>query len=262
VLAAESISIHFGGLRALSDVSLSVPEGAIVGLVGPNGAGKSTMLAVLSGHLTPDEGRVFLDSTDVTRVPTHKRARRGLGRTFQQVELFAGLTVREHLALAWRRCHDQSRFWRDLVDGGGWRKPAKAETERIDYLLSRLGLTTLANAPVTSLPFGSSRLVEIGRAMAASPRVILLDEPFSGLDAVESAALASAFDDIVANDGVALLLVDHDVDIVLARSNHAIVLDGGRVIASGTPADIRRDERVRRAYLGDDVTGSVIRAEP
>src|SRR6516164_472348 len=256
VLAAENLTMRFGGLTALSDVSLSVPPGQIVGLIGPNGAGKSTCLGVLSGSAYPDSGRVYFDSVDVTREPAHKRARRGIGRTFQQVELFAELTVRQHLIISWRRRFDHRRVWKDLFDGRGWRKPPSAETERVDYLLDRLGLIAFAEASVTTLPLGSSRLVEIARSLAASPRVVLLDEPFSGLDAEESAALASALDDMVASEGVALLLVDHDVNTVLARCHHVVVLDAGCLLAAGTPAEIRDNSTVRQAYLGDDIAGA------
>jgi branched-chain amino acid transport system ATP-binding protein len=253
VLVAEKVTMRFGGLTALSEVNLSVPTGRIVGLIGPNGAGKSVCLGVLSGLIHPNSGRVYFDSVDVTREPAHKRARRGIGRTFQHVELFAELTVRQHLIISWRRRFDRRRLWMDLLDGRGWRKPPAAETERIDYLLDRLGLDRLADASVTTLPLGSSRLVEIARLLAASPRIALLDEPFSGLDTEESAALASTLDEVVASEGVALLLVDHDVDTVLARCEKVIVLDAGRLIATGTPAEIRDNTSVRQAYLGDEV---------
>jgi branched-chain amino acid transport system ATP-binding protein len=252
VLLAEKITKRFGGLTALSDVSLSVPPGQIVGLIGPNGAGKSVCLGVLSGMAYPDSGRVSLDSVDVTREPAHKRARRGLGRTFQDVELFAELTVREHLIISWRRRFDRHRLWTDLLNGRGWRKPPAAETERVERLLGQLGLERLADTSVTTLPLGSSRLVEIARLLAASPRIALLDEPFSGLDGNESAALAFTLDEVVRSEGIALLLVDHDVDLVLARCRNVYVLDAGRLIAAGPPAEIREDPAVRRAYLGDD----------
>jgi branched-chain amino acid transport system ATP-binding protein len=254
VLLVEHITKRFGGLMALSDVSLSVAPGQIVGLIGPNGAGKSVCLGVLSGLTYPDSGRISLGSADVTREPAHKRARRGLGRTFQEVELFADLTVREHLAISWRRRFDRHRLWTDLATGRGWRRPPAAETERVEHLLGQLGLDHLADTSVTTLPLGSSRLVEIARLLAASPRIALLDEPFSGLDPDESASLASALDEIVRGEGVALLLVDHDVDLVLARCRNVYVLDAGHLIAVGPPAEIRDNPDVRRAYLGDEVT--------
>jgi branched-chain amino acid transport system ATP-binding protein len=256
ILAAQDLTIRFGGLTALAKVSLEVPPGQIVGLIGPNGAGKSTCLGVLSGLARPNSGQVYFDSQDVTRESPQKRARRGLGRTFQHVELFAELSVRQHLTIAWRHRFDRRRLWRDLVDGRGWRKPPAAEVERVDYLLHLLDLDALADSNVMTLPLGSSRLVEIGRSLAASPRVMLLDEPFSGLDQHESAALAAALDDVVSSEHVALLLVDHDVNTVLARCQKVFVLDAGQLIAEGTSAEIRDNNAVRQAYLGDEIEGT------
>ena len=253
ILSADNISVQFGGLRALSDVVISVDPGSIVGLIGPNGAGKSTLIGVLSGAIAPTAGRVTFRSTDVTGLSVQRRARLGIGRTFQHCELFADLTVREHMVLGWRREFSPRRLWLDLLDGSAWRKPQAAETDRVDHLLVTLGLEELAGAPVTSLPFGVSKLVELGRALAAAPRLVLLDEPFAGLDAAESARLATALTDVVTAEDVGILLVDHDVDTVLARSARVFVIDAGAIIASGTAAEIRSNEDVRRAYLGEDV---------
>jgi ABC-type branched-subunit amino acid transport system ATPase component len=253
VLAAENITVRFGGLVALSEVRLEVPANTMVGLIGPNGAGKSTLLGVLSGLIRPQSGRVFLESAEVTGEPVHKRARRGLARTFQQVELFAGLTVGEHLMIAWRNRFHPARQWRDFLDGRAWRGPDPNEWARVDYLLGRLGLQEVSDEPVTGLPLGLCRLVEVGRALASSPKIVLLDEPFSGLDSAESEQLAATLTDLMASEKVAFLLVDHDVNTVLSRASRVIAVDAGRVIAAGTPAQIRADQQVRTAYLGDDV---------
>jgi branched-chain amino acid transport system ATP-binding protein len=251
VLTGEGIFVRFGGLQALSNVSVEVPGQAIVGLIGPNGAGKSTLIEVLSGLLAPTTGRVLLDGVDVTSQSAQQRARRGLARTFQQPELFAGLSIREHLMLAWRIRHDRARMWKDLVFGRAWQRPRRDENERVDQLLESLGLTRLGHAPVAALPLGYSRLVEIGRALAASPKVVLLDEPLSGLDGQESEQLAEILYELVGSEGVSFLLVDHDVDIVLERSARVMVLDFGEVITVGTAAEVRSNELVRTAYLGD-----------
>jgi branched-chain amino acid transport system ATP-binding protein len=253
VLAGEGISVRFGGLKALSGVDIAVPARSIVGLIGPNGAGKSTLINVLSGLQAPTSGRVFIDGADVTSAATQQRARMGLARTFQQPELFAGLSVREHLVLAWRVRFDRSRMWRDLVDGRAWRKPRAEEDRRVDDLIQRLGLGPIGNAPVAALPLGYSRLVEVGRALAGSPKVVLLDEPLSGLDGEESERLAEVLMSLVDDEGVSFLLVDHDVDKVLARSRHVVVLDFGEVITAGTSDEVRTSDLVRAAYLGDDV---------
>jgi branched-chain amino acid transport system ATP-binding protein len=253
VLEGRDITVHFGGLTALSNVSVEVPKATIVGLIGPNGAGKSTLLGVLSGLLQPQTGRVFLGGVDVTSLSGYKRARRGLARTFQHPELYSGLSVRGHLSLAWRMRFDRRRLWTDLVDGKAWRAPRSEENGRVDDLLTQLGLQQVADAPVTGLPLGTGRLIEVGRALAASPNVVLLDEPLSGLDKFESERLAALIFDIASDEGVSFLLIDHDVDTVLMRSSTVVVLDFGEVIAVGAPAELRKSEVVRSAYFGDEI---------
>lgn len=256
VLAGDQVCVQFGGLKALRDVSIEIPPRSIVGLIGPNGAGKSTLIGVLSGLLPPTSGKVFLDGADITGHSAQARARRGVARTFQQPELFAGLSVRDHLVLAWRIANARSRLWKDIMFAQAWRPSMAEENDRVDRLLESLGLQKLAHAPVAALPLGYSRLVEVGRALAASPRVVLLDEPLSGLNGDESQYLASMLYDLVEAEGVSFLLVDHDVDIVLERSTTVTVLDFGEVITSGTPSAVRENERVRSAYLGDPVDAS------
>ena len=262
VLTATGISVHFGGLAALSDVSIEVPPGTIVGLVGPNGAGKSTMFAVLSGLLRPVSGRVLLHGDDVTTASPQLRARRGLARTFQQPELFMGLTVREHVVLAHRVRYSRQRLWRDMIDPRSLRPASKDENEKVDGILELLNLTRVAKSSVGALPLGTSRLVEVARALATRPDVMLLDEPLSGLDLRESEMLASVFQRLVATDGrrLSLLMVEHDVATVLSLSSRIFVLDFGELIASGTPAEIRNNAAVRAAYLGDEDTTATTRS--
>jgi ABC-type branched-subunit amino acid transport system ATPase component len=254
VLSATGITVRFGGLTALSDVSLEVPSGTIIGLVGPNGAGKSTLFAVLSGLQRPATGRVFMRGNDITGASPQLRARKGLARTFQQPELFMGLTVREHLVLAHRVRYSRQRLWRDMVDPRSLLPAGAEENERVDQLLELLDLKNVAHAAVGALPLGMSRLVEIARALATRPDVVLLDEPLSGLDMHESENLASVFRRVVENDErkVSLLMVEHDVATVLSLSSKIFVLDFGELIASGTPSEIRGNAAVRSAYLGDD----------
>ena len=178
-LVASKITVRFGGLTALSQVSIEVQPGSIAGLVGPNGAGKSTLLAVLSGLLRPNHGQVQLRGEDVTNTSCRARAKKGLARTFQQPELFLGLTVREHLMLAHRARVAPQRLWRDMFDPRSLLPPSKSEDERVDQLLELLRLTRVEKAPVAALPLGILRLVEVGRALATEPRVLLLDEPLS-----------------------------------------------------------------------------------
>ncbi len=252
-LAAEGITVRFGGLMALNSVSIDVAPGAIAGLVGPNGAGKSTLLGVLSGLLRPNTGQVWLRGEDVTSTSARARAGRGLARTFQQPELFLGLTVREHLVVAYRARVSPNRMWRDMFDPRSLLPPSKAENERIDGLLELLRLTRVAKAPVAALPLGILRLVEVGRALASDPQVLLLDEPLSGLDIKASENLLGVFRQIVdqADPPLSLILVEHDVAAVLSLSDRVFVLDFGERIAVGTPEQIRQDPAVRAAYLGD-----------
>jgi len=251
VLEARRIVVRFGGLVALSDVSLAVPRGGIVGLVGPNGAGKTTLFGVLSGILAPSSGTVLLQGVDVSRASARVRARSGLARTFQRTELFDDLTVRDHLVLAHRARHRPPRLWADVL--GIQARDAAPERQRIDGLLGALGLMEVADRPARSLPLGTGRLVEVGRALATDPSVILLDEPSSGLDVHETEQLAAALVRARDERGVALVLVEHDLDLVLGMSDVVHVLDFGRMIAAGPPDVVRADPLVRAAYIGDEL---------
>jgi ABC-type branched-subunit amino acid transport system ATPase component len=255
-LVARDVTVRFGGLMALSEVSLEVAPGHIAGLVGPNGAGKSTLLAVLSGLQRPNAGRVWLRGEDVTGVSPRTRARRGLARTFQQPELFMGLTVREHLVVAYRARMSRARLWRDMFDPRCLLPPSAEENERVDGLLELLRLTRVARSPVAALPLGVVRLVEVGRALASDPYVLLLDEPLSGLDMKASENLLSVFRRIVDENEhpLSLVIVEHDVAAVLALSDTVFVLDFGERIAAGSPEEIRNDRAVQTAYLGDTTT--------
>ena len=252
-LQARNITVRFGGLVALNDVGIEVPAGAVVGLLGPNGAGKSTLFAVLSGLLRPTAGTVTMNGDDVTTATPQARARRGLARTFQHPELFASLSVREHVMLGHRMRHGRRRIWTDLVNGRAFRKPSSTETDRVDDILARLGLSAIQHQSVLGLPLGRSRLVEVARALATEPSVLLMDEPSSGLDTRETQDLSATLRALVHEHGVSLLLVEHDVPLVLGMCDHVHVLDFGVKIAHGTPAEIREDLAVRAAYLGEEI---------
>jgi branched-chain amino acid transport system ATP-binding protein len=207
---------------------------------------------VLSGLLRPQEGEVYLMGRRVTHASPSKRARLGLARTFQQLELFLGLTVREHITLAYRVRAQRNRLWSDLVTAGSLHPRSSEEQQRVDRLLALLGLQGVADTSAAALPLGFARRVEVARALATGPSVVLLDEPSSGLDINETAQLAAALRTVVEEERVSLLLVEHDVAMVLGLSSEVAVLDFGVRIAYGTPDEIRADASVRAAYLGDD----------
>ena len=193
-IEAREVTMRFGGLTALSEVTVSVPPATIVGLVGPNGAGKSTLFGVLSGLLNPTAGHVYMNGKELTGATPQARARLGLARTFQQPELFMSLTVREHIQLAYRVRHERRRLWTDLFTGRALRGPDAAETAAVNELIDLVELRPVADTPVAGLPLGLTRRVELTRALATDPSVLLLDEPVSGLDNRETAQFCGALE--------------------------------------------------------------------
>jgi branched-chain amino acid transport system ATP-binding protein len=230
-LAVEQVSVHFGGVVALSGVTLRAEAGAVTGLIGPNGAGKTTLFNVITGLQRPNGGSVSMGGTDVTRTRTFRRARLGMARTFQRLELFSTLSAADNV-----------RVGIEATERGA------PPTAALD-LLERVGVGEEAATPVSSLPTGSARLVELARALSTDPKVLLLDEPCSGLDEHESAALGRLLTSLAA-EGRAILLVEHDTDLVLRICSTVHVLDFGQVIASGPPEEIRQNRAVQEAYLG------------
>jgi branched-chain amino acid transport system ATP-binding protein len=248
VLQATDIKKTFAGIVALDDVSIQVEAGERVGLIGPNGAGKTTFFNCILGVLRPDGGTVLVDGEDVSRLPVHRRARKGIGRTFQRIELFPDSTVREHLLIAERTRRGDGRLWKDLVGRG---RPRADEIARCDHVLELLGLTTVAEEPIERLSLGQGRLVEVGRALMTDPKLLLLDEPSSGLDRQETALLATTLREVQHEQGFAILLVEHDVEFVSSFTERSYVLDFGRVIMEGPTREVMRSDEVRAAYLGD-----------
>ena len=256
-LECVGVTVRFGGLVAVRDVSLSLPAGQIVGLVGPNGAGKSTLFGVLSGLLRPSQGRVLLDAQDITDTRPQIRAARGLARTFQHPELFYGMTIRDHLVIAHRAKHAKRRILSDVFTLGSLRPGSKAEQESVDELLDMLGLADIGHRSAVGLPLGVARLVELGRALAATPTVLLLDEPSSGLDSTETQRFESVLARVAKERDISVLLVEHDVELVMRLCSTVNVLDFGALLASGPPAQIRANPAVRAAYLGEELPQAV-----
>jgi branched-chain amino acid transport system ATP-binding protein len=247
LLDASNISKRFAGIDALRDVSLHVDPGERVGLIGPNGAGKTTFFNCLLGILDPEEGSVHLDGVDIGSLPVHRRAKAGIGRTFQRIELFNESTVREHLLIAERVRNNSGAFWKDLLGRG---RPTAAEIESCDEVLELLRLDDVADSPIESLSLGRGRLVEVGRALMTRPKLLLLDEPSSGLDRDETTVLAETLRGVQDVTGFAILLVEHDVELVAKFTERTYVLDFGALIAAGSTAEIMADDGVRDAYLG------------
>ena len=247
VLRADGIRMRFAGIVALSDVHVDVDPGERVGLIGPNGAGKTTLFNCVLGLVRPTEGTVELDGEDITALPVHERARRGIGRTFQRIELFPGATVREHLLVADRMATGRRSLWRDLVGLG---RPRPHEVARCDEVLDLLGLGPLADEPIERLSLGQGRLVEVGRALVTRPRLLLLDEPSSGLDRDETAALASTLLEVQREHGFAVLLVEHDIELVSSFTTRCYLLDFGRNLLDGPTREVMASDEMRVAYLG------------
>jgi ABC-type branched-subunit amino acid transport system ATPase component len=247
-LVVEDLTVRFGGATALDHVGLAAPAGRITGLIGPNGAGKTTTFNACSGLLRATSGRIVLFGRDVTRCSPAVRARAGLGRTFQRVELCDSLSVRDNVAVGVEARLAGGHPVRHLVAPAGQRREIAAVT---DAALERCGLSPTATAPARDLSTGQRRLVELARVIAGGARMLLLDEPSSGLDAGETRAFAAVVADHVGSTGAGVLIVEHDMPLVLSICDHVHVLDFGRVIFSGPPTEVARSAAVRAAYLGD-----------
>jgi branched-chain amino acid transport system ATP-binding protein len=240
LLAVENVSVSFGGVQALRSVDLDVAAGQATGLIGPNGAGKTTLFNAVCGLQSIDRGAVALDGQDITRIKPHRRARLGIARTFQRLEVFGSMSTRDNIRVA----AEVHRRWAG--------KAGVAPEARTDELLDRVGLRAVAEDRVDSLPTGLARMVEVGRALASQPKVLLLDEPSSGLSEEETDTFAELLEGLVA-EGLAVLLVEHDVQLVMRVCAQIHVLDFGQVIAVGTPAEVQSDALVQAAYLGTAV---------
>jgi ABC-type branched-subunit amino acid transport system ATPase component len=250
-LRLDGITVRFGGITALAGVSLDARAGEVLGIIGPNGAGKTTLFDVIAGVRTPNDGRVVLGDRDITRLSDTARARLGLRRTFQRVQAFGWLTVEDNVltALEWRG--GGGGFVADLVYSPTRRRHERARRAHVEEVLERCGLLSVRKELAGSLPIGIARMVEFARAVVDPPKLLMLDEPASGLDETEVARLGTEIQAVRSEAGCAVLLVEHNAAFVMEQSDRVVVLNLGQVLAEGTPSEVQANPAVREAYLGD-----------
>jgi ABC-type branched-subunit amino acid transport system ATPase component len=255
-LRAQDVTVRFGGLLAVAEVSLTVPVGGFVGLIGPNGAGKTTLFNAINGFLAPTSGRIHFGDLDMTDLPTWRRARLGIGRTFQKLELFGRMTVFDNLLAAAEAGTSRLDVASDLLHLPRRRSEERKCASIAEEFMDLLDLGWARERLAGELPVGTARLVELGRALCGGSQVLLLDEPSSGLDTAETQAFGRLLTALNQERGIGILLVEHDMDLVLDVCKEVYVLDFGRLIAQGPPAGLISDPAVRAAYLGEEDRGA------
>jgi branched-chain amino acid transport system ATP-binding protein len=251
LFSAEDIGIRFGGIRAVEGVSFEVGRGEVFSIIGPNGAGKTTIFNLISRIYNVTSGKLSFDGTDITRVAPHRIASLGIARTFQNIELFANASVLQNLLIG-RHCHAHVGLLPQLAFLPSVRAAEIAHREKAEDVIAFLGLQRHRDTLIASLPYGVRKVVEVGRALCTEPKLLLLDEPSSGLNVEETEEMAFWIEDIKKDLGITVIMVEHDMKLVTAVSDRVMALNYGRVLAMGTAAEVQRDPEVVRAYLGGD----------
>ena len=257
LLEVDDLHLGFGGIKALSGVSLQAEAGRITAVIGPNGAGKTSLFNAISGFYKPQQGQVRFEGRDITRESAHRRAGLGLARTFQNVALFRGMTVLDNIKLGGHtrlRTNPLNALW---YLGGAQREEAELRREIERDVIDFLEIDHVRHQPVANLPYGLQKRVELARALAMRPKVLMLDEPVAGMNREETEDMARFILDIQEERGITVLLIEHDMGLVMDIANHVVVLNFGRVIGTGTPAEVRAHPEVVKAYLGETAAARV-----
>ncbi len=245
----ENLSISFGGIKAVDGVTFSVEKGEIFAIVGPNGAGKSTIFNLISRIYQPTGGRIVFEGQDITRTAPHRVASLGIARTFQNIELFEHATVLENLLIG-RHCRARPNLIAEMFFTPGVRKAELAHREAVEEVIDFLDLANYRDQRISGLPYGARKVVELARALCAKPKLLLLDEPASGLNTEETEEVSFWIEDIRDDLGITVIMIEHDMSLVSAVSNRVLALNNGRPLAIGTPAEVQADKAVIEAYLG------------
>jgi len=259
LLHVENLTLAFGGVKALGGVSFSTQQGSITAVIGPNGAGKTSLFNTISGFYRPNHGSIHLQGRDITRVPAPQRARLGLARSFQNIALFRGMTVLDNIKLG-RHVHLRTNVLDALLWlGRAQREEIELRRDIEERIIDFLEIDHIRHAPVAALPYGLQKRVEMARALAMQPEILMLDEPVAGMNREETEDMARFILDVRAEWGVTVLMVEHDMGMVMDLSDHIVVLNFGEVIAQGTPHDVQNNAEVHRAYLGSGDVDSLRR---
>lgn len=260
ILKIENLTISFGGIRALNHITFEVPKGSIYSIIGPNGAGKTTIFNCISGIYQPHSGKILYKGEEITHLKPHQIAKKGIARTFQNIELFSHMTTMENLMLG-RHLHIRAGLWRGATFIYKGSKAAMEEIinrRKVEEIIDFLQLQSVRNQFVMNLPYGTKKLVELGRALALEPELLLLDEPSAGMNVEEKGDLIFSIQDIRDDLGTTILLVEHDMNLIMDISDQILALNYGEKIAEGKPEEIQRNPEVTRAYLGEDERGHPI----